>query len=183
MFTPSWAATLRAYGEAGRPGTRATGGWLPAAAICAGVVLGVGIWAGLSAACGATLWVSLTLWSAEMVTPVSLALAASSTMKAMGWPTSTTLPTSAMGPERKPSWNTSTSMMALSVSTVATMSPRLICSPGFFSQVTTTPSVMVSESCGITMGVPAWCGIISVWAFSSTTSPAAMAMSPCVSEM
>ena len=46
-------------------------------------------------------------------------------------------------------------MMALSVSTVATMSPRLMASPGCFSQVTTTPSVMVSDSCGITIGVPA----------------------------
>jgi hypothetical protein len=40
-------------------------------------------------------------------------------------------------------------MMALSVSTVATMSPRLILSPTFFSQLTTTPSVMVSDSWGI----------------------------------
>jgi len=37
----------------------------------------------------------------------------------------------------------------LSVSTVATMSPRVILSPTCFSQVTMTPSVMVSESCGI----------------------------------
>jgi hypothetical protein len=36
-----------------------------------------------------------------------------------------------------------------SVSTVATISPRSTRSPGCFSQVTTTPSVMVSESCGI----------------------------------
>jgi hypothetical protein len=42
-------------------------------------------------------------------------------------------------------------MMALSVSTVATMSPRSTLSPGRFYQVTTTPSVMVSESCGIVM--------------------------------
>ncbi len=42
-------------------------------------------------------------------------------------------------------------MMALSVSTVATMSPRAILSPIFFSQLTTTPSDIVSESCGILM--------------------------------
>jgi len=42
----------------------------------------------------------LDLVVAEIVTPVSLALDASSTMKAIGWPTSTTLPTSAIGPER-----------------------------------------------------------------------------------
>ncbi len=42
-------------------------------------------------------------------------------------------------------------MMALSVSTWATTSPRDTCSPGCFSQLTTTPSLMVSESCGILM--------------------------------
>ncbi len=40
-------------------------------------------------------------------------------------------------------------MMALSVSTVATTVPRVTWSPMFFSQVTTVPSVMVSESLGI----------------------------------
>ncbi len=40
-------------------------------------------------------------------------------------------------------------MIALSVSTVATTSPRSTLSPSSFSQLTTTPSVMVSESWGI----------------------------------
>jgi hypothetical protein len=39
--------------------------------------------------------------------------------------------------------------MALSVSMAATMSPRASLSPADFSQLTTTPSVIVSESWGI----------------------------------
>jgi len=62
---------------------RATGGTLQRRK-SARRALGMGMCAGLSAACGATLWVSLILCSALMVTPVSLALAASSTMKAIG---------------------------------------------------------------------------------------------------
>ncbi len=69
----------------------------------------------------------------------------------MGSPTGTTLSAGATGPDRKPSRNTSTSMTALSVSTVATTSPRATLSPGCFSQLTITPSVMVSESWGILM--------------------------------
>src|SRR5690606_26053050 len=69
----------------------------------------------------------------------------------MAAPPATVLSTGAIGPDRQPSLNTSTSITALSVSTVATTVPRVILSPGCFSQVTTTPSVMVSESCGITM--------------------------------
>jgi hypothetical protein len=74
-------------------------------------------------------------------------------------------------------------MMALSVSTVATMCHAWSAICRLFSQVTTTPSVMVSDSCGITTGVPAWCGIISVCACSATTSSAAIATSPAVSVM
>ncbi len=73
----------------------------------------------------------------------------------MGSPTGTTLSRDTRGPDKYPSRNTSRSMIALSVSTVATTVPRSILSPTAFSQVTKVPSVMVSESLGILMALPA----------------------------
>src|SRR3990167_1588998 len=67
----------------------------------------------------------------------------------MALPTGTTAPTGAVGPERNPSQNASTSMIALTVSNVEMTVPRSMRSPTFFSHVTSVPSVMVSESLGI----------------------------------
>ena len=50
-----------------------------------------------------------------------------------------------------PSSTASTSMVALSVSISAMMSPDLTWSPSFFSQRASVPSVMVGESAGIRM--------------------------------
>jgi hypothetical protein len=45
----------------------------------------------------------------------------------------------------------SSSIVALSVSTSASMSPALTGSPSFFSHLTSVPTVMVSLSLGISM--------------------------------
>ena len=50
-----------------------------------------------------------------------------------------------------PAKNDSSSMVALSVSTSASMSPALTVSPSFLSHLTSVPTVMVSLSFGISM--------------------------------
>jgi hypothetical protein len=52
---------------------------------------------------------------------------------------------------RVPSKNDSSSIVALSVSTSASMSPDLTASPSCFSHLTSVPTVMVSLSFGISM--------------------------------
>ena len=73
-----------------------------------------------------------------------------------------TAPTGALSPsftrtsDRTPSSYASSSMLALSVSTSARMSPIATRSPGFFSQRRIFPSSIVSESFGmLTSGIDA----------------------------
>ena len=72
----------------------------------------------------------------------------------MGWFTFTpSVPSPTRILPSTPSSTASTSIVALSVSISAITSPARICSPSFFSQRDSVPSVIVGESAGIRMFV------------------------------
>src|SRR4051794_20096495 len=71
----------------------------------------------------------------------------------MGAPTGAFCPGPARMMARVPASKASISIVALSVSISAMISPALILSPSFLSHFTTVPSVMVSDCWGIVMGV------------------------------
>ena len=72
---------------------------------------------------------------------------------AIGAPTGTWPPTGTICLSNTPSSKTSNSMVALSVSISAMMSPDSMESPSFFSQLATVPTVMVSLSLGMSIVV------------------------------
>ena len=72
-------------------------------------------------------------------------------MAQSGAPISTWLPSGAKIFRSVPSKNDSSSIVALSVSTSASMSPDFTASPSFFSHLTSVPTVMVSLSFGISI--------------------------------
>ena len=76
----------------------------------------------------------------------------SSTMMPIGWLTCTpSVPSPTRMRPRMPSSTASTSIVALSVSISAMMSPDAMASPSFFSQRASVPSVIVGDSAGIRM--------------------------------
>ena len=72
---------------------------------------------------------------------------------AMAPPTATSSPTPQYCLIKTPSSKHSTSIVALSVSTSAIMSPLATGSPSFFNHLTSVPTVMVSLSLGMSMSV------------------------------
>ena len=146
---PFSAAIFLASGEAlMRPPVAAAGAATAAGASTTGAA---GAAAGASATGSGAAGASGAAAGAELV-PAGASSPASPTA-AIGSPTATSSPSPQYCLMSTPSSKHSTSIVALSVSTSAIMSPLATASPSFLSQRTSVPTVIVSLSLGISMSV------------------------------